>query len=218
MSGMTTSDWRKVSDLVRRFHEAGQDMPAGVLADVGALIGCDVASYNSVDHVRQQLVHSVTVPHTLTFFGVFSFHRIFEQHPGFVAYRDGRLRSGQAAAWSDLMDRRALRRLPLFVDFFQPRGTEDQLLAVVRVQPRHGGVLAFNRARRGFTGRERDIVETLAAHLSLAVAHRERVARLTVAVRRSDQRDRRTDRAAVRLPTLTARERDVVTYALPGAT
>jgi DNA-binding CsgD family transcriptional regulator len=216
MSLMTTSDWRRVSGLVHTLHEADRDMPSAVLADLGALVGCDVASYNAVDHVEKQLLQSVTVPHTSSFFGLASFHEVFAQHPGFSAYRDGRLASGQAAAWSDLLDRRALRRLPLFVDFFQPRNTQDQLISVVRLQRYEGAVLAFNRSRRGFSGRERDIVQTLVSHLRQAVLHRERGARLTAALRRADRDTERRRRATVRLPALTGREEEVVAGLVDG--
>ncbi|MFI7546949.1 LuxR C-terminal-related transcriptional regulator [Actinoplanes sp. NPDC049599] len=210
MSSMTSADWRKVSGLVHTFHEADRDMPSAVLADLGALIGCDVASYNAVDHVERRLLHAVTVPHTSTFFGMDSFHRVFAQHPGFAAYRDGRLATGQAAAWSDLLDRRALRRLPLFVDFFQPRETRDQLLCLVRLDRRQGGILAFNRSRAGFTARERELAETVAGHLGQAIRQRERITRLTAALGRAEREAGRRHRAALRLATLTDREHQVV--------
>src|SRR5918997_735229 len=44
MSAMTNSDWRKVSGLVHAFHEADRDVPGPVLAELGATVGCDVAS------------------------------------------------------------------------------------------------------------------------------------------------------------------------------
>jgi DNA-binding CsgD family transcriptional regulator len=216
MTSMTTSDWRKVSDLVHDFHGGETDMPSAVLAEAGALVGCDVASYSSVDHVHSRLLSSVTVPHTSNYYGVASFHQVFAQHPGFVAYRSGRLPAGQPAAWSDLMDRRALRRLPLFVDFFAKRDTLDQLLCVVRLDRRQGGVLAFNRSRTGFTRRERDIVETLSAHLAVAVRHRGQVARLTTDLRRAGHDTTRRDQAAVRLHTLTPREREVAARLTAG--
>lgn len=217
MSSMTTSDWRKVSGLVHTLHEAGRDMPTAVLAELRALVGCDVASYNGVDHVDAQLLRSVSVPHTSNLYGVAAFHQVFAQHPGFSAYRDGRLATGQAAAWSDLLDRRTLRRLPLFVDFYQPRNTEDQLLCVVRLQRSQGAVLAFNRSRRGFSGREREIVQTLAGHLRQAVLHRERVTRLTAALRRAERETERHRRATLHVHALTAREQEVVAGLLNGS-
>ncbi len=216
MSTMTTSDWRKVSGLVHAFHEAERDVPGPVLAELGATVGCDVASYSAVDHVEQRLLHAVAVPHTANFFGRASFHQVFAQHPGFMAYRDGRLGTGQAAAWSDLMDRRALRRLPLYVDFFQPRDTRDQLLCVVRLQHRQGGILAFNRSRPGFTGRERELVETVALHLGQAIVQRERIARLTAAVRRAEREAGRREQASLRLAALTDREHEIVMLVADG--
>jgi len=216
MSAMTSSDWRRMSGLVHTFHDSEQDIPSAVLAQLGALVGCDVASYSAVDHVERRLLQAVTVPHPCIFFGMASFHQVFAQHPGFTAFRDGRLGTGQAAAWSDLLDRRALRRLPLFVDFFQPRDTQDQLLCVVRLQQHQGGILSFNRSRPGSTGRPREIVETAAAHLAQAIAHRERVTRLTAAIQRAEREAVRTDHAAVRLAAPTDRENDVVALLAGG--
>ncbi|MBG0566110.1 helix-turn-helix transcriptional regulator [Actinoplanes aureus] len=191
-------------------------MPAAVLADIGGLIGCEVASYSVVDHVEQQLLQAVAVPHTSNLLGIASFHQLFDQHPGFSAYRDGKLDHGESAAWSDLLERRALRRLPLIVDFFEPRETRDQLLCVVRLHRHQGGVLAINRSRPGFSARDRAVVETLASHLRVAVLHREQVSMMRAAVRRTDRHNRRLDRASPRLDTLTARERDVVTLLTDG--
>ncbi|MEU4422382.1 LuxR C-terminal-related transcriptional regulator [Actinoplanes sp. NPDC024001] len=213
---MTAADWRRVSDLIHRFHTAERDMPAAVLADIGALAGCNAASYSAVDHRQQQLLHAITVPHTSNMLGIASFHQLFEQHPGFSAYRDGRLDSGEAAAWSDLMDRRALRRLPLVADFFEPRQTRDQLLCVVRLQREQGGVLSINRSRAGFSGRDRTLLQTLASHLRVAVLHRERVSTLQAAVRRAGQENERRHRASPRWATLTTRERDVVELLCSG--
>ncbi|RZQ66114.1 response regulator transcription factor [Amycolatopsis suaedae] len=65
---------------------------------------------------------------------------------------------------------RQLRRLPLYTDFYRPRGTVDQLLCVVGVDDRHGSVLTVNRSRSGFTARDRMLVELIAPHLARALA------------------------------------------------
>jgi hypothetical protein len=51
------------------------------------------------------------------------------------------------SAWSDLLDRPALRRVPLVVDFSEPRATRDQLLCVSALDSYRGGVLAFNHRK-----------------------------------------------------------------------
>ncbi|WP_206788191.1 hypothetical protein [Amycolatopsis sp. MtRt-6] len=95
------------------------------------------------------------------------------QHPTFVAHRDGRLSLGTSAALSDLADRRTLRALPLYTDFYRPRGTADQLSCVIQVDDRHGRILSFNRSRPGFSARERALVDLLAPHVAQAFAREE---------------------------------------------
>lgn len=218
MSSMTTSDWRRVCGLVHTLHEADRDMSTAVLADLGALVGCDVASYNAVDHVEEQLLHAVTVPHTSNFFGLAEFHQVFAQHPRVLGL--SRRQAGQRAGRRLVRPAGPPRAAPAaaVVDFFQPRNTQDQLICVVRLQRHQGAVLAFNRSRRGFSGREREIVQTLVSHLRQAVLHRERVAWLTAAMRRAGRDTERRRGAAVRLPALTGREEEVVAGLVNGLT
>lgn len=43
----------------------------------------------------------------------------------------------------------------LYVDFYQSRGTLDQLLCMASLDQRHGTTLALNRSPRGFSERDR---------------------------------------------------------------
>jgi DNA-binding CsgD family transcriptional regulator len=60
----------------------------------------------------------------------------------------------------------ALRGLPLYADFYRPRGTIDQLLCVVEADDRAGRILTLSRSRPGFADRDRELVDLLAPHLA----------------------------------------------------
>jgi DNA-binding CsgD family transcriptional regulator len=218
MHMMTAKDWRTANTLVHAVHGSAEEMPLDVLAGVGALVGCDSASFSQVDHRGRRLLNAIAVPQSSNLYPADSFHHVFDQHPGFAAHATGRLAPGTATAWSDLIGAREMRRLPLFVDFFKPRDTHDQLLSVIQVDHRHGGVLAFNRSRRGFDGRQRAIVETMVAHLRQAAVRRSRLATLTAAAGRRHRTAEHLHRAASRLSELTVREREVAATLVDGDT
>src|SRR5882757_10807712 len=90
--------------------------------------------------------------------------------PGRLAVRAGR--AGRAAPAV------ALGRL------LPAPGTQDQLLCVCSVDRRYGTTLAFNRSRRGFTARDREIAELVTPHWAQAMDRRARLTSLTSATRR----------------------------------
>ncbi|GAA4605696.1 DNA-binding CsgD family transcriptional regulator [Actinoplanes octamycinicus] len=202
MNTPSATDLRRVLDLV---HDL-DDGPENELARMGAILGSDMTTLSTVDHVEGRLVAARSTPDESNFIRVPSFHRVFTLHPGFAAFRAGALRPGTSTAWSDVTNLRELRRNPLYTDFFAPRGTRDQLLCVFRLNRREGHLLSFNRSRRGWTGRDRAVVELISAHLARALARRAELTRLRRALTRRDT----LDAAADRLAALTPREREIV--------
>ena len=140
------------------------------------------------------------------------------QHPAFCAYYRGRVRLGTAVALSDFADLCALRRLPIHVDFHESYGINDQLLCMMRHSSQQLVSLTFNREQRGFSHRDRAVVELVMPHLSQAVARRQRLAALSAAVRSVGQHHDLIDRALPQLSALTAREREVVEHLVGGTT
>jgi DNA-binding CsgD family transcriptional regulator len=217
---LSNRDLRAVLDVLQVVHEDGAgDLPVEALARISRLIGSESVSCNRVDHGFGQLLGTVKHPVEADPRSEFpQFRHLMAQHPGFVAYNSGRIAVGRTVALSDLLDFRALRRIPLYVDFYRPRGTRDQLINTVRVTGRHGLVMIVNRPRAGFTHRDRAVLDVLAPHLSQAVTRRERVASLTAAVRTAVRLAEQVEDAALRLDALTPRERAVVENLTSGAT
>lgn len=108
--------------------------------------------------------------------------------------------------------------MPLYVDFYRPRGTRDQLLHRIRVGNRQAAILTLNRSRRGFSRRDRTVVDLLAPHLRQAAVRRERLGRLTTATRTMHRQATRMDHALPGLAELTTREQQVVGCLTTGAT
>ncbi|WP_410673651.1 response regulator transcription factor [Amycolatopsis sp. cmx-4-68] len=167
---LTARCLHRALEVVRELKATG---PASGLAELGRLVGCDVVSCTSTEHTTRRLTGTVTDHPEQNLLRHPEFRAQAHQHPGFAAYRSGALRLGTSAALSDLADRRTLRGLPLYTDFYRPRGTVDQLLCVVQVDHRHGRVLTLSRSRPGFAARDRELVDLLAPHLAQAFAREE---------------------------------------------
>lgn len=171
-------DLRRALRIVRELHEDGHDgeVAAAGLAGLSRLVGCDVTSCTQVDHVIRRVVGTVVDRPEHNLFHNPEFVAASHQHPGFAAYRAGELALGSSVALTDLVDPSGLRKLPLYTDFYRPRGTVDQLLCVVHVGDRQGSVLTLSRSRFGFSARDRVMVDLLAPHVAQALAWRERLA------------------------------------------
>ncbi|GAA5155337.1 hypothetical protein GCM10023321_28490 [Pseudonocardia eucalypti] len=212
-----------VLDLVHQLNAEGGCGPNGqpsasVLAGIGRLIGADVTSYTKVDHRTNKLVGAAVEPAEQNISGSDEFQAVFAQHPGLAGYRSGQLKLGESVAMTDLAELRQLRRLPLYVDFYQSRGTLDQLLCMATLDQRHGTTLALNRSSRGFSERDRAVLDLLTPHLVQASARAVRMAELTTAVHHLSRQADRLDLALDALPGLTRTERAVVEHVAGGLT
>ncbi|MEV6875733.1 helix-turn-helix transcriptional regulator [Amycolatopsis sp. NPDC051128] len=170
-SELTARDVHRALEVVREFKSAG---PVAGLAGLGRLVGCDVVSCTGAEHPARRLTGTVTDRPDQNLMRHPEFRAQAHQHPAFAAHRSGRLPLGTSAALTDLADLRTLRGLPLYTDFYRPRGTIDQLLCVVQVDDRHGRVLTLSRSRPGFSRRDRELADLLAPHLAQAFAREER--------------------------------------------
>jgi hypothetical protein len=185
-------------------------MPGPVLAQLGGLVGCELVYHSHADPISERLLSTAVEPADKDISGLPGFCTVFDQHPGFDAYRSGRLASGVSVAWSDLANLRMLRRLALYVDFYRPHGLHDGLMCMVQPSRQRIAVLGFYRGRRGFSHRDRAVTDLATSHLFQAAARRQRLTSLTAAVRTLGRHTERIQRALPRLSTLTAREREVV--------
>lgn len=213
-------DLRVVLEVVYALNDdTGEaEMPGHVLARLGSLMGCESLFYSHIEHTTGRMLDFVVEPTHTDISRLPGFHAVFGQHPGFAAYRGGRLKLGTSAALTDLADLPTLRRLALYTDFHRPYGLNDQLLCVTQIGNQQGTVLAFNRARLGFCHRDRAVADLVTPYLAQVVARRQHLASLTAAVRSLGRHGEQIEQALGRLSALSAREREVVEHILGGVT
>jgi DNA-binding CsgD family transcriptional regulator len=216
MTKVRAGDLRSVLDVVRHMNEADDEkfLPA-MLGAVGTAVACDSVSYNELDPATGTELRYAIEPRYAEYRSPgAAYRRHVHQHPVFAAMSAGALARGSSVALSDLTSARAFRRLALYTEYFRHREVEDQLIALVDVQPNRRGLLVLNRSRRGFGGRDRAVVELLAPHVRHDVRQRARLARLT----RTVGVHRRRTEAVLPWSSLTRRELEVAECLSTGAT
>lgn len=207
---LTTDDLHRAWDVVRALNAGGHDAEGwgAALAGFARLIGCDDVVSVRIDTDTGQVLalDNPPVEHGTDSLA-WACPLVVGQHPGFIAYRMGRLPRGSSVALTDLVETRAFRRTPLYAEVFRPRGIADDLLCSVALDGRQDIVLTLSRATHGFSQRDRALVGLIAPHLAQYAAWQQRAAS-----------DRLPERPAAALALLTAREQQVSTHVLRGAT
>lgn len=211
----TSRDLRLALTVVRRLNADDPKAEPEALTLLGRLVGCDQASVTINDHVSRRMTAAISSRPERNLFRQPGFSVAVAQHPAFAAYRSGALATGSSAALSDLNTAAALRRLPLYVDYYRPQGTVDQLLGLAAITGRQGLVVALNRSRIGFSRRDRALVDLLAPHFAQAADRRKRTAALAAAARVRAWRDEQPSDVLSRL---TGREQQVALLLADGAT
>jgi DNA-binding CsgD family transcriptional regulator len=142
------------------------ELSTELLPALQKVVACDWACYNEVDLENGMLV-KVSYPVAEEFAELDAlFMSIVDQHPLVARQQAGDL---HCYALSDFLTARQFHRLELYQDCYRLRQTEDQLAFGLG-----GEVLvafALSRGRRSFTERDREVLELLRPHLTLA--HRQ---------------------------------------------
>jgi DNA-binding CsgD family transcriptional regulator len=220
MPDLSGKDLRAVLDIVYALgDDQGEgEIPEHVLAQLGNLVGCESLSYNRVDPTTGRFLSTIVEPTSMDITGLPGFDAVIGQHPWFNAYRTGRVALGTSIVLTELADPATLGRLVIYTDFLRPHGIHDGLFCMARVNPQQASGLAFNRARRGFSHRDRAVVDLFTPHLAQMIGRRERLASLTAAVRSLGRHRQQVEQALPRLSTLTSREREVIEHLIGGVT
>lgn len=211
MSDLTTDDVHRAWDVVRALNAGAHDDEGwgAALSGFARLIGCDdvVSVRVDTDTGRVLALDNPPVEHGADSLA-WACPLVVGQHPGFIAYRTGRLPRGSSVALTDLVETRAFRRTPLYSEVFRPRGIADDLLCSVALDSRQDIVLTLSRTTHGFSRRDRALVSLVAPHLAQYAAWQQR-ARPSLDP---------PERPAPALALLTTREQQVSTHVLRGAT
>jgi DNA-binding CsgD family transcriptional regulator len=153
MDGMRASDYRTVLEVARAVGELDslEAFRAGVLAQLQQLVPADVAGYNEVDTRGGESVVLLDVPPPPIDVPT-ELARLAHEHPLIVHQSTG---DGSACSISDLLPAREYRRREVYRDVMRHVAGEDQLAVSFRGADDALIGIAVNRARGGFTVRDR---------------------------------------------------------------
>lgn len=199
---LTVRDLRRVLNVVWELNEDGPDAGAAGLASLGRLVGCEAIACGRMEPRTGRTSVVTSDPPGFIPAEVSGSCPEVHQHPGFIAYRAGRVARGSSVALTDLGETRAFRRTPLYASLYEPHGITDELLCAVRVDPHQDTVLTIGRARDGFSRRDRALISLISPHFAQSLARQHR----------------HVGGTAGAWSLLTAREQQVTTHIMRGAT
>ncbi|MDE3113029.1 MAG: helix-turn-helix transcriptional regulator [Chloroflexota bacterium] len=142
-----------------------RELESLAISGLGRLVQCDAVGWNQID-VTGRAVRVVTdPPEYVVGAAMEALSRLIQQNPIVIYYATHS--DGAPVALSDFLDARAYERLELYADVYRTLHVADQLAFAVRTGDLVTGV-AFNRARRSFTDRDRAVLDLVRPHLAQA--------------------------------------------------
>jgi DNA-binding CsgD family transcriptional regulator len=133
------------------------------LPALAALLGVDATGWNAVDATGEFSLF--TSPLDAPFLSDLDvLERLLAQHPSWSAIGLGV--AAPVFTWSDTVSRVDMRRRELYQDFMRPNGIANQMSFVLGEDPLV--VVVANSERSDFTERQRDLLELVRPHLSVA--------------------------------------------------
>jgi len=163
-------DYEKVLEAVQSIHGCRSlaDFPLVVTEALSQLIPCNLAAYNEVN-VKLGRMKSLAVPILPRLPELIStWERHMGEHPILQYYHS--TQDGQALTISDFLTQSEFHGLGLYQNFFSQVGAEDQLAMGFFLGDSVVVGLAFNRAERSFTVRDRQVLNMVRPHLIQAYA------------------------------------------------
>lgn len=184
MEQVRQSDLRLALDLVGECEDAA-DPPAFGKAVLGvARLVPGAIAFNEIDLARRTATAVKDRPGLGGAASVAEFARLAHQNPLVVHGSFG----SPPLTISDMLSARSFRALELYEVVFAPNDFEDQIAIHLSPFPDRVAGVAINRERRGYSARDRALLEMLAPHLSRAYAHsleRARAAAMRAMLERS---------------------------------
>jgi DNA-binding CsgD family transcriptional regulator len=134
---------------------------------VRELVPCTEIGYNEVDAETGELKVMIMDPPDSPFPGILeAFSRSAHQHP--VIRHHTETGNHAAKAISDFISEDEFHELDLYKDVYARLGAEDQISFILPSPPDLVVGVAMNRATRGFSPNDRELIELVRPHLSQA--------------------------------------------------
>lgn len=163
-------DFKSLLDVVHSIHNCRSlsDFPLVVTQALKRLIPCNLAAYNEVN-VKLGRMKSLAVPILPQLPELIStWEQHMGEHPILQYYQS--TQDGQALTISDFLTESEFHGLGLYRNFFSEVSAEDQLAMGFFLGDSVVVGLAFNRAERSFTERDRQLLNLVRPHLIQAYA------------------------------------------------
>jgi len=130
------------------------------------LVPCQEIGYNEVDAETNEIFMILDPPESVLPGLQEGFARTAHQHPVITHHRE--TGDGSARAISDFLSEEEFHATDLYREVYRRMGAEDQLAFILPSPPEMVVGIAMNRATRGFSETERELVELVRPHLSQA--------------------------------------------------
>jgi DNA-binding CsgD family transcriptional regulator len=155
-------------DVVREVqHAPDLDSYRRSVLRLRELIPCTEIGYNEVDAETGELRVMIMDPADSPFPGIIeAFSRSAHQHP--VIRHHTETGEQSARAISDFLTEDEFHELDIYKDVYARLGAEDQISFILPSPPDLVVGVAMNRAERGFSSEERELIELVRPHLSQA--------------------------------------------------
>ncbi len=168
---LSSAEYDQVLSCIEAIYgcRALEDFPRHLLSALRKLIPCTFSGYNEVNVPRDRLIAVLDPPQPQLESLVQNFGKYISQHP-VVDYMNT-TGDGQALKISDFVGVRDYRNSVVYREFFQQIGVEDQLAIGIRAENGFVIGIAFNRASRSFTEKDRLRLNLVRPHVIQAYVH-----------------------------------------------
>jgi DNA-binding CsgD family transcriptional regulator len=178
MQRLTTGDWERVNEVVRRLY-AQQNM-AGLrhclLDALAELVPCEYSSYNEFDFTagRAVVYLGAEAPEITQRLPIFQ--QLIGQDPHILyTARTGDCRARQV---SDLISQRQFREHPIYREFYRELGVEHRAAFFLRREGTLDLAVALLRSGKAFAARELAVLEALRPHIEQSYLNVGRIERM----------------------------------------
>lgn len=168
MSRLQAEELLLALDVVREVqHAPDLDSYRRSVLRLRELVPCTEIGYNEVDAATGELRVMIMDPPDSPFPGIIeAFSRSAHQHP--VIQHHAKTGEQSARTISDFLTEDEFHELDLYKDVYARLGAEDQISFILPSPPDVVVGVAMNRAERGFTEQDRELIELVRPHLSQA--------------------------------------------------
>lgn len=212
-SRLSAKDYAQVIDCIEAIHQCRSldDFPKRVLAELSKLIECTLAGYNEVNLKRNRIIIELVPPWTDEGTAQLqkNFAKVMHEHPVISYFNE--TGDGQTLMISDFLTPDEFHSLSIYRDAYRGMGVEDQISFAVKVEDGFIIGIAFNRAERTFTEKDRLRLNLVRPHVIQAYLNAAEIAGY-----REEQQDLQVALRESGVGVIVLNAAGIVTHSTPG--